>query len=63
MRGGLTNKAPDGKFLGVPVWHEEALSMAVVDPNRTLEESIALDVSGQNSRPDIFQPTIKETRH
>lgn len=49
---------PDGKILVGPVMNEETLVMAELDFTRIAEESLALDVTGHYSRPDIFQLTV-----
>ncbi|KAA3642778.1 MAG: carbon-nitrogen hydrolase family protein [Chloroflexi bacterium] len=60
MTGGSTVIGPDGKHLIEPVYDEEALVIAEIDPQRAMQESMTLDVSGHYSRPDVFQLTINE---
>jgi predicted amidohydrolase len=38
-----------------PVMNEETLVTADIDLSRIAEESLALDVTGHYSRPDIFE--------
>ncbi len=54
----LTCAGPDGTILVGPVMDEETLVMAELDLTRIAEESLALDVTGHYSRPDIFQLTV-----
>lgn len=57
LRGGSCIIGPDGAYLVPPVYDEEALLFAELDPGRCIEESMTLDVSGHYSRPDIFRLT------
>lgn len=41
--------------------NEETLVMAELDLRRIAEESLALDVTGHYSRPDIFTLTVNGT--
>lgn len=52
---------PDGGILVGPVMNEETLVVAELDLTRIAEESLALDVTGHYSRPDIFQLTVNGT--
>src|SRR5262249_50714270 len=54
LRGGSAIIAPDGSLLAGPVVDEETILMADLDFSQILRESMALDVSGHYSRPDIF---------
>ncbi len=51
----MYNAGPDGQILAGPVLNEETLVMAEIDLSRIAEESLALDVTGHYSRPDIFE--------
>ena len=54
LNGGSAIIAPDGSLLAGPVFDQEVILSADLDFSRIAEESIALDVSGHYSRPDIF---------
>lgn len=54
LNGGSAIIAPDGSLLAGPVFDEEVILSAELDFSRIAEESLALDVSGHYSRPDIF---------
>jgi len=55
QRGGSAIIGPDGAYLAGPVWEEETIVYAEVDPARIIEERLTLDVAGHYSRPDVFQ--------
>ncbi len=55
QRGGSAIIGPDGAYLAGPVWEEEAIVVAEVDPARIIEERLTLDVTGHYHRPDVFQ--------
>ena len=55
LRGGSAIIAPDGAFVAGPVYDEETILTANLDFSRITEESLALDVTGHYSRPDIFE--------
>jgi len=55
QRGGSAIIGPDGAYLAGPVWEEETIVYAQVDPVRAIEERLTLDVAGHYSRPDVFQ--------
>jgi predicted amidohydrolase len=64
LRGGSAIIAPDGSYVHEPVYDQPALLIADIDVGLTKEESMALDVSGHYSRPDVFSFDIKPgTRH
>lgn len=54
LNGGSAIIAPDGSILAGPVCNEETILTADLDLSRIAEESLALDVTGHYSRPDIF---------
>lgn len=58
LHGGSAIIAPDGSLLAGPVFDEETILSADLDLARIAEESLALDVSGHYSRPDIFEVKI-----
>lgn len=55
LNGGSAIIAPDGSLLAGPVFNEEVILTAEIDLSRIAEESLALDVTGHYSRPDIFE--------
>src|SRR5262249_19219867 len=59
LRGGSTIIAPDGSLLAGPVYDEEQILTADLDLDLIPRESLALDVTGHYSRPDIFDLKIK----
>lgn len=60
LNGGSAIIAPDGSLLAGPVFNEEVILTAEIDLSRIAEESLALDVTGHYSRPDIFDFKLKE---
>lgn len=60
LNGGSAIIAPDGSLLAGPVFDEETILTAELDLSRIAEESLALDVSGHYSRPDIFDFKLRE---
>lgn len=59
LNGGSAIIAPDGSVLAGPVFDEEVILTADVDLSRIGEESLALDVTGHYSRPDIFEVKLR----
>jgi nitrilase len=59
LNGGSAIIAPDGSLIAGPVLNEEVILTAEVDLSRIVEESLALDVTGHYSRPDIFDFKMK----
>jgi len=59
LNGGSAIIAPDGSLLAGPVFEEEVILTADLDLSRVAEESLALDVSGHYSRPDIFEVKLR----
>jgi len=59
LNGGTAIIAPDGSFLAGPVFEEEVILTADLDPSRIAEESLTLDVTGHYTRPDIFEVKLK----
>ena len=53
--GGSCIIAPDGTLLAGPVFDREEILVADLDLGTIVEESMALDVTGHYSRPDVFQ--------
>jgi len=59
LNGGSAIIAPDGLLLAGPVFDQEVILTADLDLSRIAEESLALDVTGHYSRPDIFDVKLK----
>jgi nitrilase len=59
LNGGSAIVAPDGSVLVGPVFNEETILTADLDLKLIAEESLALDVTGHYSRPDIFDVKLK----
>lgn len=59
LNGGSAIIAPDGSLLAGPVFEEEVILTADLDLSRIAEESLALDVTGHYSRPDIFAVKLR----
>jgi len=59
LNGGSAIIGPDGSLLAGPVFDDETILTAGLDLSRIPEESLALDVTGHYSRPDIFEVKLK----
>jgi nitrilase len=55
LKGGSAVIAPNGALLAGPVFDEETILTADLDSSQISRESLALDVAGHYSRPDIFE--------
>ncbi|HWP33666.1 MAG TPA: carbon-nitrogen hydrolase family protein, partial [Solirubrobacterales bacterium] len=53
-RGGSAILAPDGSYLAGPLWDEEGLLYAELDPDRLLAERQRFDAAGHYHRPDVL---------
>jgi nitrilase len=60
LSGGSAIIAPDGSLLAGPVFEEEEILTADLDLSRIAQESLALDVTGHYTRPDIFEVNLKK---
>jgi nitrilase len=54
-RGGSAILAPDGSYLAGPLYDEEAILYAELDPARLLEERQRFDPVGHYHRPDVLR--------
>ena len=54
-RGGSAILAPDGSYLAGPLWDEEGIVVAELDPQHLFEERQRFDPAGHYHRPDVFQ--------
>ena len=62
LDGGSAVIGPDGEFLVEPVYGEETILYAELEPRRILEEQMALDVTGHYARDDIFTFAVNRER-
>jgi nitrilase len=54
-RGGSAILGPDGSYLAGPLYGEEGVLYAELDPVRLLEERQRFDAAGHYHRPDVFR--------
>ena len=57
-RGGSAILAPDGSYLAGPVYDEEQILYAELDPTRLLAERQRFDPAGHYHRPDVLGLTV-----
>ncbi len=60
-RGGSAILAPDGTYLAGPLWDEEGILYAELDPQRLYEERQRFDPAGHYHRPDVFRLKIRRS--
>jgi nitrilase len=53
-RGGSAIVGPDGKYLAGPLWDEEGILYAELDPGQLYAERQRFDPAGHYHRPDVF---------
>ncbi len=53
-RGGSAILAPDGSYLAGPLWDEEGIVYAELDPQQLYEERQRFDAAGHYHRPDVL---------
>lgn len=58
-RGGSAILAPDGAYLAGPLYDEEGILYAQLDPARLREERQRFDPAGHYHRPDVLQLTVR----
>ena len=58
-RGGSAILAPDGTYLAGPLWDEEGILYAELDPQRMYEERQRFDPAGHYHRPDVFRLKVR----
>jgi nitrilase len=61
-RGGSAILGPDGSYLAGPVYDEEAILYADLDPVRLLEERQRFDPAGHYHRPDVLRLRVNAPR-
>jgi nitrilase len=58
-RGGSAIVAPNGQYLAGPLWNEEGVLYADLDPQLLYEERQRFDPAGHYSRPDVLQLRVQ----
>jgi nitrilase len=58
-RGGSAILAPDGSYLAGPLYDEEGILYADLDPQRLAEERQRFDPAGHYHRPDVLQLHVR----
>ena len=58
-RGGSAIVGPDGEYLAGPLWDEEGILYAELDPQRLYEERQRFDAAGHYHRPDVFRLRVR----
>jgi nitrilase len=58
-RGGSAILAPDGSYLAGPLYDEEGILYAELDPSTLLAERQRFDPVGHYNRPDVLQLTVR----
>ena len=58
-RGGSAILAPDGSYLAGPLYDEEGILYADLEPARLFEERQRFDPAGHYHRPDVFRLKVR----
>ncbi len=58
-RGGSAILGPDGAYLAGPLYDEEGILTAELQPARLYEERQRFDAAGHYNRPDVFSLTVR----
>jgi nitrilase len=58
-RGGSAIVGPGGDYLAGPLWDEEGVLYAELDPQRLYEERQRFDPAGHYHRPDVFKLRVR----
>ncbi|WP_404312781.1 carbon-nitrogen hydrolase family protein [Agrococcus terreus] len=61
MRGGSVIIDPAGRVLAGPVFDEETVLYAEIDPDEKVRSHLDFDAVGHYSRPDVFTLTVNES--
>lgn len=59
LRGGSCIVAPNGRYIAGPVFDEETILTAALDPAEIDREKMTLDVAGHYHRPDVFELRLR----
>jgi nitrilase len=59
-RGGSAILGPDGKYLAGPLYDEEGILYAELDPDRVIEERQRFDPVGHYHRPDVLRLRVRK---
>ncbi len=59
-RGGSAVLAPDGSYLAGPLYDEEGILYAALDPDLLLQSRQRFDPAGHYHRPDVLQLTVRD---
>jgi nitrilase len=59
-RGGSAILAPDGSYLAGPLYGEEGILYAELDPDVLLQARQRFDPAGHYHRPDVLQLTVRD---
>jgi nitrilase len=60
--GGSAILAPDGSYLAAPLWNEEGILYADLDPQRLYEARQRFDPAGHYHRPDVLRFKLATSR-
>jgi nitrilase len=58
-RGGSAIVGPDGQYLAGPLWDEEGILYAELDPEMLFRERQRFDAAGHYSRPDVLRLDVR----
>jgi nitrilase len=61
-RGGSAILAPDGSYLAGPLYDEEGILYADLEPQRLAEERQRFDAAGHYHRPDVLELHVRQLR-
>jgi nitrilase len=61
-RGGSAVLAPDGSYLAGPLYDQEGILYADLDPERLYEERQRFDAAGHYHRPDVLELRVRPLR-
>lgn len=61
-RGGSAVVGPLGDYVVEPLYNEEGILLATLDPAKIVQSRFDFDVVGHYSRPDIFQLIVNENK-